>query len=499
MNNHELFEAIGDADEELLARAETSRGGIRRAFFGKPLKVALLAAALAGLLSFTAFAVYRFVLPKTLEDTLNLASPQIYTVIDTASASADTLFIENKTVHTGGYAVTFEAVARGTCMNDIYKNGEPLRPEKTYAVFSVKKEDGTDVGSSELCLGYCVSLKGYAPNPSMFPAELLSQTENGVVYAACDVTSALPFANRELTVSLADRHVVTPEILRMDENGNAYFTESYHGLAAQFTLRLPADAADNAKQERYMIDNPCFDPDPDYGAFEALDARREAIASGEVDYSAYIGDNEWQPYYKMEIGQVYCADTYLEKRGAWARPDAHPLTIEALNAVISRKENEIYEQTLANGLSDEEAEKLEAAATVSEGDFPAQADRFTLPDGSVCFCLPGNNFLRIRPDGIPCFIAADCKSVIVETVGLGSSPMTSHTAPAVDRGGVVMAQLLGCYIDNRSPLEAQHDEVSDESLMLIYESSFVDIACREDAIASLLSRYAIYDGTAEIR
>ncbi len=502
MNNEHLFEALNGADDALLARAEAAGGKCVRVRFGKTAKILLAAAALLAVLAVSAAAAYRFFPPRGLEETLNLASPRITAVIDTDAATADTVTIENRTVKTAGYTVTFEALAQGICMHDIYENGEFVHPDRTYAIFTVTRDDGKKVMDFDAMtgadIGYLVSLKGYNPNASMFHGDFTFYDAGETLYLACDVSRALVFADRELTISVVGSFAPNNEIIRMDENGDPYFVESWKGLAAMFELRLDQSQASVEAQQKYMQENPCFIEDPDYTESDKVLARREKLQSGEIDYTAYIGDNKWEDWFLMEFGQVDFADEYLARRGDWAKEGMQPLTLEKLEDVLLPAMDDIFNAGRAEGLSDGEIQARVDAATVSADAFPATPDRFTLPDGSVCFYMRDDVFVRVRPDGVPCFVIAACAHVIIEVEGINNWWATQD-AVNPNNWGVNGAQLVAARIDGRDPLTVPHGEMTDGELLQLYEADSRVIRTREDAVWNYVSNFAGYPGTAEVR
>lgn len=233
----------------------------------KPVKIIVIAALIAAL-ALTAGAVARFVIPDRLAEDISLDLNSVRTVIDTEKATADTVSTVQKTFSNNDLTVTFEAIADGGCLRQVFtENGELIesKSEETYAVFTVKRTDGTRVlysedgkGLTPADIGYIILVKGYAANPNLF-ADCYGiglYEENNILYVACNITDANLFADEDLYIGFTNRMVINYDILRMDKNGEYHYVDGYDGIPALFDFDLDDSRADKEKAEQYKAERP---------------------------------------------------------------------------------------------------------------------------------------------------------------------------------------------------------------------------------------------------
>ncbi len=505
MNNRKLFEILGEADDALVTRAAEAGGSVRVRRPRVYRRAVLIAAVLAVVFSVSAAAAYRFLLPKGLEEALELSSPYITTVIDEGRADGAQVKIRNKTANSAGFTVTFEALVKGESMRQSFINGvderEIIGYERTYAVFSIVREDGTRVLDPERAnasdFGYIVSMKGYAPNPGMFESRFTFYDGDTVLYLACDVTNCLPFADRDLTISVIGNFVATQEIIRMDENGDPVFTESWKGLACSFPLALDPALADADAAAKYMEENPCFSTEADYAwSDHLLEKGAESAASG---VEAYIGDNKWENSFQLRAGKIYCLDEYLDRRDMWRSPDVRLLTLDELQAAAMPVFDKIAQRVRAGELDARFEQQYTAEAAVPAESFPAEATSFTLPDGSICWYMEWNHFVRRCPDGRLHYVIVECESVPVEIEDTGELWNAYYACRGVpERNGLNGAQMVAYYLDGRDPRSLPRGDMDEETALGIYARD-CDFASREDAVYQFLLEFAMNDGVFEVR
>lgn len=234
---------------------------------GKPIKIIVIAALIAAF-ALTAGAVARFVIPNQLVEDMKLEPDSVKTVIDTGKSDKDTVSTVQKSYSNKDFIVTFEAIADGGCLRQVFtKNGELIenKAEDTYAIFTVKRTDGASVlysedgqGLTPGNIGYILLVKGYAANPCTF-ADCYGiglYEENNVLYVACNITDANLFADEDLYIGFTNRMVINCDILRMDKNNEYHYVESYDGIPALFDFDLDDSRADREKAEQYKAKRP---------------------------------------------------------------------------------------------------------------------------------------------------------------------------------------------------------------------------------------------------
>ncbi len=232
----------------------------------------LLIAALVLLAAFSAAAAVRFFVPKQLSDEIKLDMSSLQTVVDFEHAAPGDLTTVQKTQKSNDLLITFEAVAKGkSVFPDVWKGEGTVQEEATYAIFTIRREDGAPFYGNQdgknftlpyqaPNFGYNLLLKGYSPNASaLIDRHHIFQYEEGnVLYKAYDITDVLCFADKEPFIIINDGMAVTPEILRIDKNGEFYFDEHYTGIRALFDLNLDPALADPAKQAEVLERDPLF-------------------------------------------------------------------------------------------------------------------------------------------------------------------------------------------------------------------------------------------------
>lgn len=264
MKGENLFEILGAVDDDYITSVHslTGKDNTNMMHKNKFIKIALIAAVLAAMLSITAGAALNFFLPKGLEDEMSFTSENMLRIIDKGEADENSIKIENKSIDTAGFTVTFEAIVHGKVLrNDFTENliegavtEKPFSEEKTYAVFTLTRNVGgavfenpdynNDVNGASI--GYIIQLKDYIPNANCFIPEFYfyEDTETNVLYLACDITPALPFAGRELKIAVIGNFVGGMDIVDMDENGYMCNKEGYNSISAIFTLPIDEEYAD---------------------------------------------------------------------------------------------------------------------------------------------------------------------------------------------------------------------------------------------------------------
>ena len=282
MNGEQLFSLLGGLDDRLIlaAHAPEYQKGRKRMKSKKIIKIVAVAAALILLFSVGAGAAYRFFLPNWIGEELGIPSDNLIRIVETENAPEGTLSINNKSVETAGYTVTFEAIAEGSRMRTSFlqnlqgANSEaPVSETHTYAIFTIVRADGQhvmyngDMDGSHI--GYGIGLKGYVPNPSSFEQHdyyCYEDEASNVLYMVCDITAALPLADRSLRIAVINYFVPTLEYLALDENGELCLADGYQGLGAVFDLPLDPALADPAAAEALLGNGTFHTPEE----FEAL-------------------------------------------------------------------------------------------------------------------------------------------------------------------------------------------------------------------------------------
>ncbi|MBR2316299.1 MAG: DUF4179 domain-containing protein, partial [Clostridia bacterium] len=239
----------------------------------RKLKAVLIAAAMVVIFAVTTGAAYRFIVPKGLEESIGFTSEYIKTVIDNENVDEGSVQVLEKSVNANGYTVTFEAIAEGYVMRPEFTDSLKYithSVDKTYAIFTIRRDDGNKVflngnrGLDPSELDYIILMHGYAPSNAMFEHGMGFYEDNNVLYIACDITDAYIFADKELSIAIVGQYFVDGTILRMNEQGDFYFVDTYDGIKAMYDLDIDDKHAD-PEAAKELIKNRHFTTEvPDY-------------------------------------------------------------------------------------------------------------------------------------------------------------------------------------------------------------------------------------------
>lgn len=307
----------------------------------RKLKAVLIAAAMIVIFAVTTGAAYRFIVPKELEENLGFTSQYVKTVIDTENVDEGSVQVLEKTVNANGYTVTFEAIVEGYAMRSSFTDSLKYithSVDKTYAIFTIRRDDGKQVfynGADSLnasTLGYTLLLHGYAPSTAMFHNDAGYYEENNVLYMACDITDAYMFADKELSIAIIGQYFVDGTILRMNENGDFYYVDTYDGIKAMYDFDIDDKYADSEAAKSHMEGKPFMTEIPDYSESDKIIALDEAFKNSGSDLSYAIGEYEWKGSYPLQFGEIDHAEEF--KALQENRPTDNVISVTELSELV---------------------------------------------------------------------------------------------------------------------------------------------------------------------
>ena len=267
--DHVSFDADFCRDTaELLKQAAKKKERVTMKKSKRTARIIAVAAALA-LLSLTAFAVVKLVIPQQLFSSMEVDLESLNAVVDVDNADPGSVKTMQKTFSNDAFSMTFEAIAQGKALRSVWNferggsgqqtahsvsdvlnnalNNDPERQlvDSIYAIFTVRRNDGGVVlyaedgkGLTGADLGYCLLIKGYYPNPNMLFDEAhwdIGTYEDGnVLYVACDITNAAAFADQDLSIAFTNSMVPSIDILAMTPEGVFYYKDGYKGVPGLF-------------------------------------------------------------------------------------------------------------------------------------------------------------------------------------------------------------------------------------------------------------------------
>lgn len=446
----------------------------------RKLKAVLIAAAMVVIFAVTTGAAYRFIVPKELEESIGFTSEYIKTVIDNENVDEGSVQVLEKSVNANGYNVTFEAIAEGYVMRPEFTDSLKYithSVDKTYAIFTIRRNDGNKVflngnrGLDPSKLDYIILMHGYAPSNAMFEHGMGFYEENNVLYIACDITDAYIFADKELSIAIVGQYFVDGTILRMNEQGDFYFVDTYDGIKAMYDLDIDDKYAD-PEVAKELIKNRCFTTEvPDYSESDKTIKMDEEFKNSGIDLSYAIGENEWKGSYPLQFGKIEYADEFksLQK---------------------TRHENDIIPGTeLSEIVWGNETKYLK------EKDIPDKFTSYSLYDGSNYYYVGENMFL--------CFPSGKENGQLIITLG-------SRIVIAIDGTCDNIYNVLSCfpenggwpgfmdniwYLDGVDPASIYSKYYDDE-----YHKQYIKtfVSSDTDAIYNIVSNFTNFEGTVQI-
>jgi hypothetical protein len=274
MNRSEKLElilklALSAEAEPSEALNENIRKQIRERETMKPLrnkKMAVVLAAVIGtmLISATAFAALHFLSPKQVAE--RFGDQRLAEAFEGENA------IEiNKSVTSGGYIFTLLGITSGENLSGFQSTVQDLHPDRTYAVISITKQDGSPMPG--------ISEEEYDRNPFIVTPLIKGQkpwqvnivTMNGG-YKECVIDGAMyrmiecdnieMFADRGVYLYAGPGSFINNKTVDYDEKtGEISLGSGSKGPCALFDLPLDIKKADPAKAEEYLKE--LLGPEPD--------------------------------------------------------------------------------------------------------------------------------------------------------------------------------------------------------------------------------------------
>ena len=149
-----------------------------------------------------------------------------------------------------------------------------------------------------------------------------------MLYFACDVTDALPLADKELSIAVIGHFVPSLDYIDMDENGYLCKAEGWDGLCAVFELPLDPASAD-AEAAAALLNN---------GTFHSREELESLLAQDAAEQAAWEAEHPVDPEKEAEMQQIYAEMKKISDRREtllsetdW---DNDPAAAEAANAEL---------------------------------------------------------------------------------------------------------------------------------------------------------------------
>ena len=213
---------------------ESRRKGTDALNKGKTVKVLIMIAIMLVLLSTSVFAVtYLLSAKEVAEKTGNSDVAKIFNEEN----------FEIVTVHDKGYYVSFHGIVSDKEL--VYFGNEEAYEGRSYAVFSIAKDDGTALNLIDgMPLSFTPVIEGIRTDIAFALTESASGTEkDGVLYYLFDYQDLEIFADKNVSIAVFEGFFPTPTIFTIDEEGVTSYSDDYTGFKGMFELPLDKSKA----------------------------------------------------------------------------------------------------------------------------------------------------------------------------------------------------------------------------------------------------------------
>lgn len=236
-------------------RNQWMKGTVKKPMYNKKVSVVLIAAVIMIASSITA-----------------LAATYLYNARDVAERLGDSLLAEaftggqaivvNESIVSGDYRFTLQGIVSGEGLSDFEGSAHEIHPERTYAVVSIEKQDGSNMpsiqddeyGNTPFFISPLI--KGQKPwqvNISTMNGSYSELVLDGVMYRLIEIDGIDKFADRGVYLAISTSHFYDVKAFHYDEEtGEISRNLNYDGANALFELPLDISKADPEAAEQYL-------------------------------------------------------------------------------------------------------------------------------------------------------------------------------------------------------------------------------------------------------
>lgn len=227
---------------------ESRRKGTDTLNKNKVMKTIILIAVLVALLSTSVYAVTYLLSAKEVAEKTGYS--------DVAKRFNEENF-DIVTITDKGYSVSFHGIVNSETL--VYFDEKSEYEDRTYAVYSIAKEDGTPLNLIDgIPLSFTPVIDGIRTDIAFALTESASGTEkDGILYYIFDYQNLEIFADKNVSVAVFEGFFPNPGIFTMDENGKTAYNESYSGFKGMFELPMDKSKA-NPKEAKKLLESMGF-------------------------------------------------------------------------------------------------------------------------------------------------------------------------------------------------------------------------------------------------
>lgn len=242
---------------KLKENVNMEKNNIIKPLFNKKVHFALIAAIALLIGSVSVFAAIHFFSPKEVAEHLG------DNTLAQAFESKNAIEI-NKSVVSGGYNITLHGVVSGKDLSDFKSSGQNISPERTYAVVSIAKQDGSKMPDTQDedygKVPFFVSplIKGQKPwqvNIATMNGGYGECVIDGIMYRLVECDGVEMFADRGLYLCVSSTAFYDVKAFKYNEaTGEISINVDFQGVNVLFDLPLDKSKADYEKADKYLKD-----------------------------------------------------------------------------------------------------------------------------------------------------------------------------------------------------------------------------------------------------
>ncbi|SKC89274.1 hypothetical protein [Maledivibacter halophilus] len=253
----QAFSPTVEPNEDLNQKiiSQLKENDIMKPAYRKRISGVLVAATLIFTMSIGAFATWHFLSPKQVAD--NFEDKTLAHAFDDENA------IEiNESVVSGGYSFTLLGIVSGEGLSDFRHSAEDIHPNRTYAVVSIAKEDGSkmpdtqDEEYGQVPFFISPLIKGQKPwqvNIASMNGAYSECVIDGIMYRLIECDGVEIFADRGLYLCISTSNFYDINAFNYnEETGEITLNTDYNGANALFNLPLDITKANQDKAEKYL-------------------------------------------------------------------------------------------------------------------------------------------------------------------------------------------------------------------------------------------------------
>ncbi len=280
----QLKQALSSTTEPSEALNQKIKNKLKENETMKPIRkktaVTLIAAAIILVISVSAFAAWQLLSPKQVAETLGNKT------LANAFDSENAIQI-NKSAASGDYTFTLLGITSGKNLSYLESSAQDILPDKTYAVVSIAKKDGSPMPKiSDESYGqtaFIVSplIKGQKPwqvNIFTMNGGYSECVVDGIMYRMIECDGIEMFADRGAYLYIGTGSFISNKTVSYnEETGEITANANNKEANALFNLPLDIKKADHAKAEKYLKE--LLNPEPE------ATAGKEAVADFDKEFA----------------------------------------------------------------------------------------------------------------------------------------------------------------------------------------------------------------------